>query len=142
MMQTRMPHGARVRLPRRWALLALAVPLSTLGACSIKVQDAGGRHADHSLFATEMCKREIERSLGGQSSIAYDLPDLSTKGDVQTVIQAFELTEKMFKTVTIERDGQEKNAAITVIPPSTAKAQRRSLRCVFVDGKLTEATPG
>ncbi|SNR97939.1 hypothetical protein SAMN05880556_101913 [Azospirillum sp. RU38E] len=93
-----------------------------LSACSINVNDDGvepGRYA-YPRTATDQCRREVERTYGDRYRVAYDLPELSSSGSTQIVVQRF--------TLALRKDNFE--------PP-----QRRSLRCTVDGGALTQVVP-
>lgn len=102
-------------------LLALAGG-GLLGGCSINVNDDGIEHGDYRAprTATDICRREVDRSYGDRYRIAFDLPELSTSGNVQTVQQPF--------TIASRKDAFE-------------GPLRKVLRCTVVDGALTQAVP-
>lgn len=93
-----------------------------LGGCSINVHDDGIEHGDYRAprTATDICRREVDRSFSDRYRIAFDLPELITNGNVQTVQQPF--------TIASRKDAFE-------------TPQRRTLRCTVVDGALTQAVP-
>lgn len=101
----------------------LLVGAGFLGGCSINVNADEYDHDGHGKprTATDQCRREIDRSFGDRYKIAFDLPDLTTNANVQTVVQPFTLASR--------RDSFE--------PP-----QQRVLRCTIVDSALTMAVPG
>ncbi len=93
-----------------------------LSACSINVNDEAvepGRYA-YPRTATDQCRREVERTYGDRYRVAYDLPELSSSGSIQIVVQRF--------TLALRKDNFE--------PP-----QRRSLRCTVDGGALTQVVP-
>jgi hypothetical protein len=94
-----------------------------LSGCSINVNDAEFDHDNYPLprTATDVCRREVERSYGNRYRIAFDLPELSTNGDTQTVQQPFTMASRKndFEAPT-----------------------RLTLHCTVVKGVLTRATPG
>lgn len=103
------------------ALAAAAVGLLALGACSISVQDGdGGYHSSdyRPKSATDLCRREVWRSYHEDYKIAYELPELTTAGTSQTVVQSF-----------------------TLVPErGRADVERRTIRCTVTDGALTEVS--
>ena len=103
------------------ALLAVAAG-GLLGACSINVNDDDYDHGTYRMprTATDICRREVDRSFGDRYRIAFDLPELTTSGNVQTVNQPF--------TMASRKDAFE-------------GPQRRTLRCTVVEGALTQAVP-
>lgn len=112
------------RLVRASLLTALALAGGgLLGACSINVNDGEVDHGNYRTprTATDICRREVDRSFGDRYRIAFDLPELTTNGGTQSVFQPF--------TMASRKDSFE--------PP-----QRRALRCTIVDGALTQAVPG
>lgn len=111
------------RLSRACALVLLAGSVGgLLGACSINVNDDNYEHGAYRMprTATDLCRREVDRSFGDRYRIAFDLPELTTSGNVQTVQQPF--------TMASRKDAFE-------------GPQRRTLRCTVVDGVLTQAVP-
>lgn len=104
-----------------FAFLALSAG-GLLGACSINVNDGEYEHGKYHAprTATDICRREVDRSFGDRYRIAFDLPDLSTNGNIQTVQQPF--------TMASRKDSFE-------------APQRRTLRCTITDGVLTQAVP-
>lgn len=111
------------RLVRGGCLALVLAGAGLLGACSINVNgdeyDRDGHYKPRT--ATDQCRREVDRSFGDRYKIAFDLPDLTTNANVQTVVQPF--------TIASRRDSFE-------------APQRRVLRCTVVDGALTMAVPG
>jgi len=111
-------------MPRTSAFIILAVAAGgLLGACSINVQDRDYEHDDgysRPRSATDLCRREVNRSFGDRYRIAFDLPELSTSGNTQTVIQPFNMVSRK---------------------DSFDGPQRRTLRCTVVDGVLTQSVP-
>ncbi|WP_298325221.1 hypothetical protein [Asticcacaulis sp.] len=111
------------RLVRASAFIFLALAAGgVLGACSVNVNDGDYERGLSPVprTATDICRREVDRSFGDRYRIAFDLPELVTNGNVQTVQQPF--------TMASRRDAFE-------------GPQRRSLRCTLVDGVLTQAVP-
>ncbi len=113
---------ARISRVSTLALLATAA-VGLLGGCSVNVNDGEYDHGNYRVprTATDICRREVERSFGDRYRIAFDLPELTTNGGTQSVFQPF--------TMASRKDSFE--------PP-----QRRALRCTIVDGVLTQAVPG
>ena len=106
------------------ATLLVGAPL-LLGGCVAEINagdDAyhGGAYS-RIRTATDMCRREVERSYEDRYRIAYDLPDLTSQGTTQTVVQPFTLEAR-------------RNA-----PDAPG---RRTVRCTVVDGTLTQVGEG
>ncbi|MFM2041824.1 MAG: hypothetical protein RLY86_400 [Pseudomonadota bacterium] len=100
---------------------AAALALLALGGCSISVQDGDGYHdgsVERPRSATDICRREVWRSFQEDHRITYDLPELTTTGTTQTVVQAFTLDPHR----------------------SSQGSERRTIRCTISDGTLTEVT--
>jgi hypothetical protein len=97
--------------------------VALLAACSINVRDDDIDHDGYHRprTATDLCRREVDRTYGSRYRIAFDLPELTTSGNIQTVVQPF--------TMASRKDAFE--------GPTS-----RSLRCSVADGVLTQATPG
>lgn len=114
-----MAHISRVSA---FVLLA-TVSAGLLGGCSINVNDGEYDHGNYRTprTATDICRREVDRSYGDRYRIAFDLPELTTNGGTQMVFQPF--------TMASRKDSFE-------------APQRRALRCTIVDGVLTQAVPG
>lgn len=117
---SRVPARA-VRCALRTALLFSATAAGTLalGACSIAVQDGDDwNHVGENRprAATDICRREVRRSYDYDHGIDFDLPELSTSGTTQTIIQSFTVDAKRGRGV----------------------PERRTIRCVVTDGVLTE----
>ncbi len=111
------------RLVRASAFAFLALSAGgLLGTCSITVNEGEYDHGNYRAprTATDICRREVDRSFGDRYRIAFDLAELSTSGNVQTVNQPF--------TMASRKDAFE-------------TPQRRTLRCTIVDGVLTQAVP-
>lgn len=104
-------------------ILTAGTLVGLLSGCSIKVNDGDydGENYRVPRTATDICRREVDRSYGDRYHIAFDLPELTTNGDVQTVHQPFIMANR-------------KN--------SFEAPARSALRCTLVKGVLTQATPG
>ncbi|MQP65118.1 hypothetical protein GE253_07125 [Niveispirillum sp. SYP-B3756] len=104
-------------------ILLAAASTSFLAGCSINVNDGENEHGNfrNPRTATDICRREVDRSYGDRYRIAFDLPELTSNGGTQTVHQPF--------TMASRKDSFE-------------APQRRALRCTIVDGILTQAGPG
>jgi hypothetical protein len=112
-----------VCLSRGFLLGALAITgIGLLSACSINVNDDNADHGRYAYprTATDQCRREVERTYGDRYRIAYDMPELTSNGSTQIVVQRF--------TLALRKDNFE--------PP-----QRRSLRCTVDGGVLTQVVP-
>lgn len=126
-MTTRITAATRDTAPQfrlsTLALLPLAgLAMLLLGGCAIEVNDRDpGREAAYKpRTATDVCRREVERTYDDRFRIAYELPDLQTQGATQVVVQEFSLTPRKDYGTAIER---------------------RTVRCTVADGVLTAFTP-
>ncbi len=118
---TASPTAARNRLMLTMLPLA-GLALLFLGGCAIEVNDRdSGRDGYYKpRGATDLCRREVERTYDDRFRIAYELPELVTQGTSQLVTQEFSLTPRKDYGTGIER---------------------RAIRCTVTDGALTSVTP-
>lgn len=113
---------AAPRGPLLTVLPLAGLALLFLGGCSIEVNDREvGRDGYYKpRSATDLCRREVERTYDDRFRIAYELPELVTQGTSQIVTQEFSLTPRKDYGTGIER---------------------RSIRCTVTDGTLNSVTP-
>lgn len=101
-------------------LCLLALGALALSACSINVDgDTHGPGYNLPRTATDLCRREVDRTYDSRYRIAYELPELSTDGPTQTVRQAF--------TLALRKENFE-------------APERRALRCVVRGGELVSVS--
>lgn len=117
---TRINSDIPARAARRTLIPLSLVGVALLaGACSIEVN--GETDLDHNngyyvRTPTDLCRREVNRSFADDYRIDFDLPELSTQGTVQTVVQRFTMTPRQGRGAT----------------------ESRTIQCTVTDRTLTE----